>query len=726
MPTKEPTGYERHKEQARARQADLSRSGRDIGRPPPIADVGRRERCRHSLRLFCETYNPRAFYLGWSPDHLSALARIEEAALHGALYAFAMPRGSGKTAICRMGALWAASYRVRRYVFIVGANAEKAQDSLKAVKTWVRFLPEYAADFPEVSHAARCLGGIANKAAGQLCQGEPTMIEWAQDRIVLPTVPPPANWPADWPLREDGMAPTSGSVVSAAGLTGDGIRGSVLTLTTGELLRPDLVLLDDPQTPESARSPAQNAQREQLIAADLLGMAGPDKGISAVMPCTVIAPGDMVDNLLDQGRHPLWRGERTRLLRSMPKNMDAWERYKEVWRACARGKPPDYGPANAYYLAHRAELDAGAVPAWPERKKDGEVSAVQHAMHLYLRDARAFWSEYQNEPLPLEPPAPGDVSAEAIVARTNNAPRGLAPAGCSRLTGFIDVQQDLLFWAVFAWGDGFTGAAVDYGAFPDQRRAHYTLRDARPTLADATGVRSLEGSLWAGLSALAALLLGRDWPAQAGGVLRVEQCLVDSGWGRSTELVKKFCRQSPYAAALLPSKGMGIGAATNPMADWPHRPGERRGDNWIVPAPKRGEGRLVLYDANAWKSFLFSRLAQPAGERGALTLYGADPEAHRLFAEHLKAESRVRTSGRGREVEEWRQHPHRPDNHLLDCAAAAASRRRCWGCTWPWPRRSRHAGGSGCPTRRCSAGRGAGREEGRGAFVRRRRGADGF
>jgi hypothetical protein len=61
---------------------------------------------------------------------------------------------------------------------------------------------------------------------------------------------------------------------------------------------------------------------------------------------------------------------------------------------------------------------------------------------------------------------------------------------------------------------------------------------------------------------------------------------------------------------------MGIGAATNPMADWPHRPGERRGDNWIVPAPKRGEGRLVLYDANAWKSFLFSRLAQPAGERG--------------------------------------------------------------------------------------------------------------
>jgi hypothetical protein len=53
---------------------------------------------------------------------------------------------------------------------------------------------------------------------------------------------------------DDGMVPTSGSVVGVSGLTGEGIRGSLKTLTTGEMVRPDFVLIDDPQTPESARS----------------------------------------------------------------------------------------------------------------------------------------------------------------------------------------------------------------------------------------------------------------------------------------------------------------------------------------------------------------------------------------------------------------------------------------------------------------------------------------
>jgi hypothetical protein len=65
--------------------------------------------------------------------------------------------------------------------------------------------------------------------------------------------------------------------------------------------------------------------RERLVGADVLGMAGPDKSISAVMPCTVIAPLDMADNLLDRSKHPLWRGERTSMLESMPADLAAWD-----------------------------------------------------------------------------------------------------------------------------------------------------------------------------------------------------------------------------------------------------------------------------------------------------------------------------------------------------------------------------------------------------------------
>lgn len=655
-----------HREASAGYASRQSATVRECGPPPPIKDVARRERCRLSLRHFCEEYNPSAFGLGWSEDHLGMIARIEEATLCGALFAFAMPRGAGKSTLSRHAALWAISYRHVRYVFFVGANASKAEDALGSIKIIVRFLPEYGADFPEISHPVRALAGIANRAAGQLCCGEPTMIEWGKGQVVLPTVPPPSNWPDAWPLRDDGKAPTSGSILTASGLTGEGIRGSVLTLTTGEFVRPDLVLLDDPQTPESARSPAQNQQREQLIAADLLGLAGPGKAISAVMPCTVICPGDMIDTILDQNKHPLWRGERRGILRSMPTDLAAWGRYFEVYTRCAAKRPPDYAEACAHYQAHRAELDAGADAGWEARKYPWEVSAIQHAMHLYCRDQRAFFSEYQNRPLPLDAGAVAELKADEVAGRLNRHARGTVPAWASKLTAFVDVQQDLLYWAVCGWQDGFGGAVVDYGSWPDQRREYWTLADARPTLSDATGVGSLEGSLWAGLTKLAEQLLGRAWPTAGGASLRVERCLVDAGWGQTTDLVRRWCRESPHAAVLMPSKGMGLGASSNPMSDWPKRPGERRGLNWLLPAPKPGEGRLVLFDANWWKSFAVARLMQPMGEHAAMTLWGDDARAHRMFADHLVSEYRVRTEGRGRKVDEWKLKPGN-DNHLWDC-----------------------------------------------------------
>jgi hypothetical protein len=50
--------------------------------------------------------------------------------------------------------------------------------------------------------------------------------------------------------------------------------------------------------------------------------------------------------------------------------------------------------------------------------------------------------------------------------------------------------------------------------------------------------------------------------------------------------------------------------------------------------------------------------------------------AHQLFAEHLTAEYRVKTEGRGRVVDEWKLRPEAHDNHWFDgivgCAVAAS------------------------------------------------------
>jgi hypothetical protein len=97
----------------------------------------------------------------------------------------------------------------------------------------------------------------------------------------------------------------------------------------------------------------------------------------------------------------------------------------------------------------------------------------------------------------------------------------------------------------------------------------------------------------------------------------------------------------------------------------------------VLRPPQAGRGRLLLYDANMQKTFLQGRLSLPLGSPGALTLFGDDPAAHRMLAEHCCAEHSVPTEGRGRKLEEWRLRPGRSENHLFDAAvgnvACAAS-----------------------------------------------------
>lgn len=678
-----PSGYEKYRDQQAGISRARSAKGREIGGIPDIEDPERRERCERNLKLFCETYNPAPLYFGWSEDHLKAIARIEEAATLGALYAFAFARGSGKTVLCRMAALWVLSYAIRRYPFLIGATDEKSRETLDTIRMLIRFLPEYAADFPEISWPAICLAGIANRATGQTCNGESTLIEWSADRIVLPTVPPPSNWPKHWRLRSDGMVPTSGVLVSASGLTGEGIRGSLKTLTTGEMVRPDFVLLDDPQTPESARSLTQNANRLKLVSADVLGMAGPGKGIAAVMPCTVIEVGDMVDEVLDRSKHPLWRGERTGMLRSMPTNLPAWEAYFDVYARCAQMEPPDFTESNAHYVANRGTLDAGAEASWPERKEPHEVSAIQSAMHLFFRDRRAFWAEYMNRPLSAELDLADDIRLEAgeISKKLNAVPRGVVPGNCTKLTAFIDVGENVMYYAIVGWADNFSGSVIDYGTCPRQRRAYFSNRDASPSLSDAFPKGDVTARIYAGLKATTEAIIPRAYPRQGGGELRIALCMIDTGHEGDT--VYDFCRESRLTPFLMPHRGYGIGAKSNPMANWTPRQGETKGTNWRkTPTTGTGRGLHVISDVNWWKTFVAQRLMTPPGGVGRLTLFGTDPREHRLFADHLTAEHPEKTEGRGRELYEWSERPGKPDNHWFDCVVGCAIAASVLGVKW--------------------------------------------
>lgn len=651
------TGYDAHRDAAARRISDLSHSGRDIGPAHLPLNQARRDSCETNFRLFCETYFPVTFYLKWSPDHLKIINKIETAVLDGGLFAMAMPRGNGKTVLCETACLWALLYGHRRFVALVSADARLATTMLDSIKSEIENNDALDEDFNEATHPIRSLEGIPQRAGGQLANGSSTHIGWTATSVVFPTMP---------------LSKASAAVINASGITGR-IRGMKHKCADGATIRPDLVLIDDPQTDESAASPSQCATRERILAGAILGLAGPDKRIAGLLPVTVIRRDDMADKILDRKKHPAWQGERTKLVYEFPKNEKLWAAYGEMWRddmIAERGLER----VTAYYAEHRAAMDEGAVVAWEQRFDPSEISAIQYAMNLRLqRGEPAFWAEYQNEPLVDELGDTEQLTHDQIAGKVNGLKRGVIPIGCTHLSAFIDVHAKALYWMVVAWESDFTGYIVDYGTEPEQSETHFLQRDVRTTLAAATPRAGLEGSIYAGLERLCVRLLQREWGRDDGAMIRIDRCLIDANWGKTTDLIYQFCRQSTFAAIILPSHGRYVGASSIPFSAYRRKRGERVGLNWRVPLTSgKRQVRHAVYDTNYWKSFVCARLAVSMGDPGCLSLFGTKADQHRLIADHIRAEYSVKTEGRGRTVDEWKMRPEPFDNHWLDCLVGCA------------------------------------------------------
>ena len=662
-----PLTYEEKKNAARNRNLALAMAGRDIGELPEVVNPERKKKCRTDFRLFCEEYFPETFSLEWSPDHLKAIHKIETAVLKGGLFALAMPRGSGKSSLTEVAAIWSMLYGHREFIMLIGATESAALELLDSLMTEFEVNEHLAKDFPEVCFPIQQLDGIANRCAGQLYHGERTRITWTSNEIVLPTIK---------------GSKASGIVVRVAGITGR-IRGMKYKRPDGRSVRPSLVIIDDPQTSESAGSLEQTRKRVRVLAGDILGLAGPGQKISGIMPCTIIRPGDMADIILNRQTHPDWNGERTKMVYAFPKNTKLWEEYAEI-RAEALRTDGNFQKATDFYAEHREEMDEGAQVSWEARYNHDEISALQHAMNLKFQDEVAFQAEYQNDPLPEDTGGEEILSIDAICAKINGIPHNKVPLACDRITLFIDVQKALLFYVVTAWAENFTGSVIDYGSWPDQHRREFSLADANPTIQSEFPRAGLEGGLYAALTALTDDLLGREWEREDGAVLKIERALIDANWGQSTDLIYQFCRESRFAGIVLPSHGRYVGASSKPMTEYRKQPGDRLGFNWMMPSvAKKRAVRHVIYDSNFWKSFVHARLAVPTGDKGSLTLYGRIPGIHQLLAEHLTAEYRVKTQGRGRTVDEWKLRPEHHDNHWLDCLAGCAVCGSMLGCALP-------------------------------------------
>lgn len=165
--------------------------------------------------------------------------------------------------------------------------------------------------------------------------------------------------------------------------------------------RPKLLLGDDLITDTEAKSPTERTNRWEWLTKAIDYLGPPDGSVKFLGVGTVLNKDD-----------PISRARRTighvvhhfRAIATLPTHMDLWAQCQEVMLnddlraqedAATRGQvlPDPQGlPSYAFYLAHQAQMDEGAVISWPA------VRGLFWLMRQRAKAPRAFATEMQGEP----------------------------------------------------------------------------------------------------------------------------------------------------------------------------------------------------------------------------------------------------------------------------------------------------------------------------------------
>lgn len=674
---------------SRAQQDDVC----EIGLPPE-RDWDLWHRYQFDLHAFLQEAFPHS--TGRSPfskPHRKMIDDAQGAVLEGGQNLNEVFRGGAKSTITENTAIWATGFGHRDFFVPIGATDEAAQIALDSIQMEFVTNPRLMAIFPAVCHAAIALEGIPQRARKQTMGGAKTMIQWTTRRCVFPTF--------------EGFE-GAGAIIWPRSITASSLRGMRFKRPDGDQARPDFVMIDDPQTDESAGSNAQITKLEKTIRRTVLRLGGHDKSIACVCNATPIEPGDLVDRL---SKDAAWRLNKIPILVSRADNEDEWlGAYADLRQGFRdgdkRGKASAIKASNAYYKKHRKRMDKGAKATWPELFNSEELSAIQHAYNMLLEIGEdAFMSECMLNP-PREQSALQRLTVDQICAKQSAFERGKVPPDCTVIVAKIDVHPSILYANIWAYAPGFTGYKVDNPTFPDQGRKHFIHTNISRTLQTKFPKRDVDAQITAGLEAfligdeMLPGLLHRVWRTDDKRELRLAQVAID-GNGQANQAVKNFISSHPeFRGVLYPEFGRGVTCKQAPMSTWPEaRRQPKSGPEWI---DTKGPPVGSMFDTNYWKTRFHRALALEPGSQGAIYLFKANAKDHRMFGEHCLAEPvREQTIG-NRTVYEFGEPKPGEGNHEFDCAVGcmvAASRAGITNLNKPikqkrsGPRKAKHSDG---------------------------------
>lgn len=642
----------------------------EIGPLPAVKDPARRAKCKFDLQLFATTYCRRSLlrdgdYLGFAPYQVEMLNAFQSAILNGGKEARAVRRGGLKSTLARIATAWAVLYGHRKFPVLVGATDDKSEEHRDNTLDTFKAGKEMKEDFPELiplmmkrtnpKRQLRLNGEILDVSAKD-----------ARGCILFAEIP--------------GIE-SSGARIAPYSVQSTDISGLSFVDDTGETIRPDLLVFDDVQTPQSALSSMLTSRRENTICTTFMGLAALGATIACIMVCTVREPDDLTMRFCDRKKHPDWNGKTFPVLLSEPDGDVAkqhWAAYGELLR---EGDTPEEGfaIATAYYIEHRAEMDAGGIVAWELDKEDGYVSALQWCMTKSILQPDYFRCELQQKG--AAPQTTAQLVAEDLIKRLSGVTRGIVPARASYLSAFVDSSDHVLWWMVIGWMKDCTSWIVDYGTWPDQGRDVFYKPTLQRTIQSALPGASWEEAFVHAHNELDEYLLGREWPVEGGCTRPIDLVLKDCSDGGQKRRIEPQILASPYKLRLRQSQSIPVKPGGKPVHKYGDSKRDREnGSDWVE---RRGWSPVgVQYATNVWKGFAIRRLRTVAGAPSAMMLPGEDETSLMLLAEHFTSEKAVLVARNGIPDVAYELRPGR-DNDWFDCLVGNGVAASMLGCSLP-------------------------------------------
>lgn len=632
----------RDKDIERKREANSEAARIEI---PSCKNPQRRERCLADPELFLKTYFKSRYTRPFGKVHKSLITAIYDIATKGGRQSLAAPRGRGKTELTKGMLAYIIFAGFRRFPVPIGQTAEHARQIYQDFRDKLILSDLLAEDFPEVCYPVIDLDDAALRAKKQHVDGDKTRIIWKAEELRLPNIAERYRGDIDY---------------GGVRMVYRGLDAAIRGINMGGD-RPDFVLIDDPETRESAKSPSQTENREAIIDRDVAGIAGEGVDLAMVMLTTVQNRTCLSYRYTDRSQKPAWNGMRFAWVEQWPNRMDLWEEYISL-RQKAQVEGDRYGKAAiAFYLSNQEMMDEGTEllsDNYTEARDDDDNIVVHSAIQEVFNkiadtSIESFYTEYQNDPPEDEKPQDNGLTAGIVQTRISGLMKNELPRNeqC-KITVGLDIGDHSSHWVKIAWFGNATGVVLDYG------------------IMETGGDPSINPNEQLTRRLLASLY---DWRTMIIAENRPDFCLIDSGSGTHQPAVYEFARKAGFGFEA--SKGWDSGrfrASTNSTAT-------RRNFDHCVASQQAAD--LWLYNVNTehWKYWVQERfLTQTFDENqqfndGSLSLFSVPgkQKEHLSFSQHVVSERKVDMFVEGKGwTTKW--YVEKRNNHWLDALALAA------------------------------------------------------